>query len=240
VTFAQIDQLRAHEYVAEQMRRHIGLRLVDPGEPLPPERELARMFGVGRATVQQAIKLLEADGLVASRRGRLGGTFVTGVSQDEAAKDQLLVKLRRNRGQIEEAIECRRALEPRVAGIAAAKRRSGDLRALRRTRKLLEAAERDQDDAAYMRHDSEFHLGIARATRNSLFIDTLERVRLLYNDALTALPGTQIWHNRLSLEHKAIFDAIEAQDTTAAEAAMLLHVHNAEGALRALLEALRR
>ncbi|MGH7760240.1 MAG: GntR family transcriptional regulator, partial [Candidatus Dormibacteraceae bacterium] len=45
--FERIHQLRAHEYVAEQIRRHIALRLVKPGEALPAERELATMFGVG-------------------------------------------------------------------------------------------------------------------------------------------------------------------------------------------------
>lgn len=238
--FAQIEQLRAHEYVAEQLRRHIGLRLVAPGEPLPPERELARMFGVGRATVQHAVRLLEADRLVESRRGRNGGTFVTGVSEDTSAKDHLLLKLRRSSTQIEEALECRRALEPRVTAIAATKRRGADLRSLRGTLDRLAEVEARYDDAAYMRHDSEFHLAIARATRNTLFVDTLERVRLLYNDALGALPESRAWHSRLSQEHEAIFDAMRARDAAAAEAAMLLHVHNAEAALRALLTAVRR
>src|SRR5256885_10996226 len=48
VRFERIQQLRAHEYVAEQIRRHISLRLIKPGESLPAERELASMFGVGR------------------------------------------------------------------------------------------------------------------------------------------------------------------------------------------------
>ena len=53
--FDPIEQVRAHEYVAEQVRRQLVLGLVAPGDALPPERELARMFGVGRATVQRAI-----------------------------------------------------------------------------------------------------------------------------------------------------------------------------------------
>ena len=78
VPFERIDPPRAHEIVAEQIRRHVGLRLIGRGDALPPERELARTFGVGRATVQQALRELEADGLVVSRRGRHGGTFVMG------------------------------------------------------------------------------------------------------------------------------------------------------------------
>ena len=72
-----VQQLRAHEYVAEQIRRHIGLRLIQPGEALPSERELASLFGVGRPTIQHALRLLEAGRLVEARRGRLtgGGVF---------------------------------------------------------------------------------------------------------------------------------------------------------------------
>ena len=75
--FERIHQLRAHEYVAEQIRRHIALRLIKPGESLPAERDLAGMFGVGRPTIQHALSLLEAAGLVEARRGRRGGTFIS-------------------------------------------------------------------------------------------------------------------------------------------------------------------
>src|SRR4051794_39670314 len=78
VAFEPIEQPRAHEYVAEQLRRQIGLHVVPVGGALPTERELSAMFGVGRATVQAAVRLLEAERLVETRRGRHGGTFVCG------------------------------------------------------------------------------------------------------------------------------------------------------------------
>ena len=73
--FDAIEQQRAHEYVAEQIRRQIGLGIIAPGEALPPERELARLFGVGRVTIQLAIGTLEADRLITTRRGRSGGNW---------------------------------------------------------------------------------------------------------------------------------------------------------------------
>src|SRR5260370_39200733 len=73
VRFERIQQLRAHEYVAEQIRRHISLRLIKPGESLPAERELAVIFGVGRPTIQHALRMLEATGLVEARRGPTRG-----------------------------------------------------------------------------------------------------------------------------------------------------------------------
>src|SRR2546423_10849648 len=88
VRFEPIQQLRAHEYVAEQIRRHIALRLIEPGESLPSERELTAMFGVGRPTIQHALRLLEAERLVEARRGRSGGTLVSRPLEGDIATDE--------------------------------------------------------------------------------------------------------------------------------------------------------
>ena len=132
--FERIHQLRAHEYVAEQIRRHIALRLVKPGEALPAERELAVMFGVGRPTIQHALRLLEAAGLVEARRGRTGGTFITRPEQDSLAADDLILRVMRHRKELEDLLLYRRVIEPAVARVAAATRRSADLTAMRRAR----------------------------------------------------------------------------------------------------------
>src|SRR5450631_1776438 len=102
VRFERIHQVRAHEYVAEQVRRHIALRLIKPGEALPAERELAVMFGVGRPTIQHALRLLEAAGLVAARRGRTGGTFITRPDQESLGADDLILRVMRQRKELED------------------------------------------------------------------------------------------------------------------------------------------
>jgi DNA-binding transcriptional MocR family regulator len=55
VRFSRIEQPRTHVYLAEQLRREITLGVLPTGEALPPERELAAMFGVARATIQQEL-----------------------------------------------------------------------------------------------------------------------------------------------------------------------------------------
>jgi len=97
VAFDRIQPLRAHEYVAEQLRRHIALRLVAPGCALPSERELAVMFGVGRPTVQHALRILESERRLEARRGRLGGTFVLEPSEDEQVMEELVGRVVRRR-----------------------------------------------------------------------------------------------------------------------------------------------
>ncbi|MBV9915330.1 MAG: FadR family transcriptional regulator [Solirubrobacterales bacterium] len=128
VTFAPIRQLRAHEYVAEQIRRHIALRLICPGESLPSERKLATIFGVGRETIQHALRQLGEDGLLFARRGRRGGTFVSAPAEDIAAMDELMTRLARRRAELEELLVYRQTLEPAVAGTAARTRGTPDLK----------------------------------------------------------------------------------------------------------------
>jgi GntR family transcriptional repressor for pyruvate dehydrogenase complex len=237
VRFERIQQVRAHEYVAEQIRRHIALRLIKPGEALPAERELAVMFGVGRPTVQHALRLLEAAGLVEARRGRTGGTFITGHDQDSLAADDLLLRVLRQRKELEDLLLYRRLIEPAVARVASATRRSTDLAAMRRAIRGMVAAESEPD---YMRHDTDFHIAVARATGNALLTHAIEEIRMRLNDAMTLLPESDVWRRRISGEHEALLQAIEDRDAETAGTLMQEHVASSEQSLRAVLAAIRR
>ena len=235
--FERIHQLRAHEYVAEQIRRHIALRLIKPGEALPAERELAGMFGVGRPTIQHALRLLEASGLVEARRGRSGGTFITRHDQDSHGSDELIVRVMRQRKELEDLLQYRRLIEPAAASVAAGTRRSTDLAAMRRAIRGMAAATTEPD---YMRHDTDFHIAVARATGNAFLTRAIEEIRMRLNDAMTLLPESEAWHQRLSGEHGALLEAIENGDAASAETLMQEHVAISEQGLRAVLAAIRR
>jgi GntR family transcriptional regulator, transcriptional repressor for pyruvate dehydrogenase complex len=237
VRFEPIHQVRAHEYVAEQIRRHIALRLIKPGEALPAERELAGMFGVGRPTIQHALRLLEAAGLVEARRGRAGGTFITGSDQDSLAADDLIVRVMRHRKELEDLLLYRRLVEPAVAGVAARTRRGADLAAMRRAIRGMRAATSEPD---YMRHDTDFHIAVAHATGNAFLTRGIEEIRMRLNDAMTLLPESEAWHGRISGEHEALLEAIENGDAETAEALMQEHVASSEQSLHAVLAAIKR
>ncbi|HEX6461060.1 MAG TPA: FCD domain-containing protein [Thermoleophilaceae bacterium] len=235
--FEPIQQLRAHEYVAEQIRRHIALRLIRPGEALPSERELASMFGVGRPTIQHAMRLLEADQLVEARRGRSGGTFVREPAEDAGAMEELMARVLRQRKELEELLVYRRRFEPLVAAEAARVRRRADVTAMWRAIRAMKEAQTEPD---YMRDDTTFHLAVAGATRNRFMEAAIEDIRLRLNDTMSLLPESDTWHRRISGEHEEIARAIEARDADAAEAAMDLHCANSEQSVHALLSAIRR
>jgi len=237
VEFDRIRQIRAHEYVAEQIRRHIALRLVAPGEALPPERELARMFGVGRPTVQHALRLLEANHLVEARRGRLGGTFVLTPGDDAEVMEEYLARLLHRSPDLEDLLEYRRLLEPVTARVAAGSRQEADLETMEQ---LLTSLAQAATEAEYMRFDTEFHIAVAAATHNRYLTNGIVEIRMELNDALGLLPETDTWHSRLSDEHQAIYAAIEAADPAAAEAAAHVHVRNSNTSIGAVMTAIRR
>jgi GntR family transcriptional repressor for pyruvate dehydrogenase complex len=237
VEFSPIHQPRAHEYVAEQIRRHIALRLIAPGQALPSERELAAVFGVGRPTVQHALRMLEAQRLVEARRGRGGGTFVLEPDEDAQVREELITRLLRRRRELEELLDHRRVLEPAIAKMAARSRRSPDLQRMRRALRGMEAAPTDAD---FMYFDTEFHLAVASATHNRFLTQAIEQIRTDLNDALSLLPETEAWHRQLSAEHEAIYTAVQARDAQAAEAAADEHVANSNTGVRAALTAVRR
>ena len=228
--FDPIEQVRAHEYVAEQIRRQLVLRLVAPGDALPPERELARMFAVGRATVQRAIAALEAEGLVERRRGRNGGTFAR-----ERGLGRILVQVRENRRLIEEALAFRLETEPAAASLAARLRKSTDVARIEKACRLSAEA---PSDAGFMQHDTDFHLAIARATRNRFFLKEIERLRIVLAGPLVALPDSELWHGRSNKEHEVIVRAVADGDELTARAAMRLHVEHTDRSIKALLYAL--
>ncbi len=230
-----ITSLRAHEEVAEQLRRAIALRLVGASGTLPPERDLARQFGVGRATVQKAIGILEADGLVERRRGRGGGTFLVGHANEDERSARLVGRLRANRDEIEEALIFRLTIEPSAAALAAL---AASARDLERIRAAVAAAVAAVGDPVFMEHDTEFHLSVGRASGNRYLAESVERVRLVLNDALAALPDSDAWHSWSNEEHARVVRALERRDAETARDAMAAHVLHADDAMRTLLRSL--
>jgi DNA-binding FadR family transcriptional regulator len=191
------------------------------------------MFGVGRATVQRAIKLLQDEGLVDSRRGRHGGNFVVDLGP-AAGSERLLEELRRDRPRIEQALRFRLEIEPAAAAIAT----DGSDRDLAAIVAAASQLKPGLSDPVFDSYDIEFHLAVVRATGNDFFIDAVERTRMQIGGALSAMPESELWHERTIREHAAIVEAIQARNPRAARARMRVHLVHTDQSVRALLTAL--
>ena len=211
------------------------LKLILPGDRFPSERELAQTFGVGRATVQRAVHLLDSEGLVDRKRGRNGGTFVVAPSSHATGTDQLLTRVREKRNVIRETLDFRLALEPAVAARAASEHQASDLHRLQEN---VAQAARTTDDDDFTKLDAQFHITIAQATYNRFFVEGVERVRLILNDAVLVLPASSLWQERTLSEHETIYAAIERADPDAAWTAIHSHIQHTDSSIRALLKML--
>jgi GntR family transcriptional repressor for pyruvate dehydrogenase complex len=233
---ARSTRVRAHEYLADQLRREILLRVIRPGQSLPAERRLTEMFGVGRPTVQKAIALLVAEGIVEKRRGRSGGTFVLDTAADPVRMDLLLDRIRRSAAAIIDALDFRLELEPALVAAACARRSAADLAAIEQASRDLTAS---ASESEMMKHDTGFHLALAAAAHNRFFAQAAEQIRMTLSDAIWALPGSDLWMERTRREHAAISRAVTLGDRGAGRRAALAHITHTDRGVRALLESLR-
>lgn len=105
------------EEALEQILQVVRLGLVPDGERLPAERVLAERLGISRVTLREVLKVLQDQGLVESRRGRYGGTFVLPRPTDAGGSE-----LRRRIAEvdIEDVLRFREVLEVGAAGLCAA------------------------------------------------------------------------------------------------------------------------
>jgi GntR family transcriptional repressor for pyruvate dehydrogenase complex len=232
-----VAQPRAHEYVAEQIRRVILLRVAEPGGRLPYEQELAAALGVSRSTITHALRLLEREGLVEVRRGRGGGVFSLGVNAD-GADPEVVDALRAERDDIVAAVELRAVVEPAVAALAAERAAPGQLDALEALNEEMRNAE--GDDHRFMRADTQFHLEVAAAAASELLADAVERGRLTLARALEALPDSPAWHERSVHQHERLLAALRHGDAAKSRAAMARHVDDTNRALGLMLRTLGR
>ncbi len=232
-----IQQPRAREYAAEELRRAIKLRAMGPGERLPTEDELASLLRVSQLTARPALRELGEEGLLELRRGRSGGAFVRGVPPIGDGVDRLAELLRAS-DNVRAALEFRGLLEPEISAHAARTVGPDGLELIAAARDAVVRRENDAD-AAFMAADTAFHLSIARATGNPHLISSLEEIQARIAPALEALPESGAWHGRSVEEHAEVVAAIEAGDDRAARAAMASHIETTARATLLLLDGLR-
>jgi GntR family transcriptional repressor for pyruvate dehydrogenase complex len=116
---------RLYEQVLERLREHVSEAGLKAGDKLPAERDLAASLGVSRASVKQAIVVLEVQGLVEARHG--GGTYLVRDTLDVEPVEQLVERRKR----LPEVLEAREALETKLAELAAERRTDAELEDIR-------------------------------------------------------------------------------------------------------------
>jgi DNA-binding FadR family transcriptional regulator len=221
--FKPVPRRRAFEDVIVQVEEAIADGRIGPGDRLPPERELAGQLRVSRASVREALRVLEAFGVVTSRQGRGAdaGSVVSAGDQNGLAGllriYTLLMKV-----PLSDLVDLRVAIESMTAR-AAAERRAGEGLA-----ELAAAMEGVHDRDRFLELDTGFHVELARASGNALAPLLMEALRETIADNMrTAFREVEDWEStreRVVADHLALAEQVAAGDADAAERAVTDHI----------------
>ena len=213
------------EEALEQILQIVRLGLVPDGERLPAERELADRLGISRATLREVLRVLAEEGLVVSRRGRYGGTFVT---QPPPRR----TRPAHRDAEVRDALRFREVLEVGAAELCAARGLSADESA--RLRSALDAT-RDAALPDYRRHDTLFHLTLVELAGSPSLTAQYAAVRATVNDLLNRIPLLVRNLEHAQQQHLALVEAVLAGDAELARRVAREHCAGTAALLRGFL-----
>jgi GntR family transcriptional repressor for pyruvate dehydrogenase complex len=224
--FRVVQNNKLSVQITKQLVESIFSGLYNPGDQLPPERDLAVMFQTSRVVVREAIGALIAKGILSTRQGR--GTTVNLIEQWNTLDPEILM-LRDGDDTFDQLQEVRRIIEPELCALAAERINPEELEVLRPLAELPLTDPIEQ----HIDRDTSFHVAIARATKNTVLQIVLSSISDLLREGRRRsflVPGelaeAREWH-------KKIFSAIERHDTQGARRAMIEHMGQVQRSLDA-------
>ena len=226
--------------VADELVRMILGQMV-PGASLPSEAELAIQHGVSRVTVREAVKMVAGKGLLDLARGRRAvvrepdasalGEFMHYIVQSDPRGVFDLVEIRMSLEVQSAGLAARRATRPALAAIESA------LRGMREAQAMLDNGE---DELAFHEADVGFHQAVALASGNRILMSLFEAMApALKRSFFMSRRGRQLMGQTSEYtiqSHQRILQCITAGDVAGAEAAMRVHLTDANREMRAALD----
>ncbi len=219
--------------VAAAIREAVARGTLQPGDQLPPQRELQRAFGVSRVTILEALRLLEADGLIEVQAGRNGGAVVLDASRHSLSRAVSLL-LDTHHVDVAEVRELRTAIEVLAARLAAERATPQQIGFMEDLLRRLDARARHPEpvrsslvdtatEDSYLALDLEFHTAVAAASQNRLLSALME---VFYHQLVgQAVPVAPTMQARLNASlHDVLERGIKAREPEAAAAAMAAHL----------------
>jgi DNA-binding FadR family transcriptional regulator len=228
--FRRVQVARAFEDIARQIREELLQGRLRPGDRLPAERELAVQFGVSRNTLREALRSLEIAGLITLRKGAAGGAFINDTNGDTVVTS---IKDMFSLGAVttEQITQARISVE---SAIIRAVHTAADIRKLRENLELAAEATSRNDFFARANAHLEFHLILARATRNPILIVVMEALIGVMRQFLHTIGPQQIADYVLP-SRKRFMQYFEARNADAAVKEMEQHLKRVNRNYLALL-----
>lgn len=215
---------KAYEQVADQLRELIMTGTLKPGERLPNEALLAREFGVSRATVREALRVLAAQNLLRTAKGAGGGSYVTLPTVDhisEFLRSNINLLTESRDLTLEELIEVRMLLEVPAARLAAIRRSERDVEELQASIPGEPTKLTNDEQFAF---NKDFHSVLIGASGNSLLAIAAQPVFSALHTKLARYALGRRFHRGINEHHRLIVEAISAGDADGAASEMQSHL----------------
>jgi GntR family transcriptional repressor for pyruvate dehydrogenase complex len=215
---------KAYEQVAEHLQELVYRGVLTSGDKLPSETAMATQYGVSRATVREALRLLAAQNLIRTGKGAHGGSFVTLPSVDHIseflnANINLLTASRDV--TLEEFLEARELLEVPAARLAAERHNESELIEVENSIPEEPVTLNTEQLFAY---NKGFHSAVVEASRNTLIVIAAQPIFSVLQTNLARSTLSQEFHRTINQHHHEIADAIGHGDGDAAADLMRSHL----------------
>ncbi|MGD9973065.1 MAG: FadR/GntR family transcriptional regulator [Desulfatirhabdiaceae bacterium] len=228
--FDTVKPNRISENIVDQIRKAILKGELKIGDRLPSEKDLAKNFGVSKASLREAYRVLEAYGLLEIKQGMSGGAFVKQVDL-KTIKDGLVNYFFFQNPSIHEYTEIRLFIEPQVVKLCASLIQEDDIVFLENN---ISEMEKELDGENFMSDlDCAFHKKLVDITRNSVISLIVESVQTALINVKRMLHMDHAFLMMVCEGHKRIVSALKERDAEKASQVMLQHILEVEAGMLA-------
>jgi DNA-binding FadR family transcriptional regulator len=221
VVFSPVADGAVVEQTVRRLGEAIGLGLIEVGERLPPEAELATRLAIAPMTLREALRILREAGYLETRRGRGGGTFVRRSLPQQPAREARRNLARLTVEELSDLMDYRVAVSGAAVALAAERRTDTDLVALEG---LVERMAGLDSFPPYRRLDHRFHLAVASAARSPRLVAAETAIQVDLAKLLRLIPESAEMLHVSNEQHRELLAAIRDRSATRARGVMQAHV----------------
>ncbi|MCM3771385.1 MULTISPECIES: FadR/GntR family transcriptional regulator [Priestia] len=220
--FSSVRNERMYEKIVVQIRQLIEDGKLKPGDRLPSERTLAQTIGCSRTSLREACRVLESEGLIVSKPG--GGRFIQQVDMNMTLKYHFDTLDMLEKSAIIYFLEARETLEPTIAKLASQRATKEDIEKMENV--LLKMEDKLKYPDEKVEADSSFHLALAEATKNFVFVSMMEANLNMIRQVRKQTLNSKGRYAQSLKEHRAILEAVKRGNSSEAVKATYTHLQH--------------
>lgn len=221
LSFETLPRRRIYEAIVSQVKEAVFRRALKPGDRLPSEKEMIRMFGVSNMAVREAMRTLEQQGLIQVKKGNRGGCFISEVNHGGLTSFFSLAVVQ-GKVRLNDLTEIRLLVEPELARLAALKGNEDDVRALEKMHQ--QAGQLIASGSPVSGASIDFHGTLALASGNHMAVMLVGSFRDLLLGLMSARTESKKAQLEVQRHHARIIEAVKKKDAAKARDEMRQHI----------------